>query len=488
MIRSITTALLVCLCLMVGATGAVNLQEQAVTWADFSFINHITASISRVYFATTNGIIVYNSDRAAWDDPITLPPDLSRNIRRVWVNTFDDQLYVQTDVSLFEYDINLETWFPITELPRIDSDVRHLPIPETMLPPFGYNVTADGVLVDKHGRSFAISDIIDPNTGRLWLGLWGYGPAVANRTSEVIELMPYGLLQTRVNAIYLDADTLFVSGAVFNDVRTGISAFNLADNTFSYIETGLNTRFPATDINCIAGDDYYLYAGTPFGLYRIERDTRRIRDKFDVRYGLNDDNVLSIASFGDSLFVGTYKGMTLYTFDADSAKYVAPGEFNNQTVYDFERINNHLWVASSNGLYRIDRRYGDLQRFRDPTGTTFGNVYALDSFGDQLWAATDDGAIRIDLASGEVESFSSILYNRGYRALAVNDRIAAISSDRGMTFIFHDLDKPYQKEFTRDDGLPSPYVYSLRMDGDYLWVGTDEGLTRFLWNNPDRVD
>ena len=96
--------------------------------------------------------------------------------------------------------------------------------------------------------------------------------------------------------------------------------------------------------------------------------------------------------------------------------------------------------------------------------------------------------MRINLASGDIQSFSSILYNRGYRALAVNDRIAAISSDNGMTFIFHDLDKPYQKEFTRFDGLPSPYVYSLRMDGDYLWVGTDEGLTRFLWNNPDRVD
>jgi len=488
MIGRVLLLLLLFVLLVPPADSRINLNEQAVTWADFGYINHITASIRRVYFATTNGIIIYNLDRGAWDEPLTLPPDFSRNIRRLWVDTFDDRLYVQTDINLYEYDIGFESWFPITELPRFDSDIRHLPVPETMLPPHGYNVTVDGALVDRFGRAFAITDVIDPNTGQLWLGLWGYGPARANRTSEVIELLPYGLLQNRVNAIYLDADTLFASGAVFDNIRSGISAFNLADNSFSYIESGLGTNFPAVDINCLGGDDAYLYAGTPLGLYRIERDTRRVRDHLDVRYGLNDNNVLAVRSLGDSLFVGTYRGMTLYTADADSMKYVAPGEFNDLTVYAFLPIDDYLWIGTSNGLYRIKRSTGDLQRFRDPTGTTFGNVYALDRSEGELWAATNDGAVRIDLATGDVEAFASILYDRGSRALAVNDRIAAISSSRGMTFIFHDLEKPYQKEFTRDDGLPSGRVFSLRMDGDYVWVGTDEGLTRFLWNNPDRVD
>jgi ligand-binding sensor domain-containing protein len=37
---------------------------------------------------------------------------------------------------------------------------------------------------------------------------------------------------------------------------------------------------------------------------------------------------------------------------------------------------------------------------------------------------------------------------------------------------------------TTDDGLASNYVLSLRFDGDYLWIGTEKGLTRFFWNDP----
>jgi hypothetical protein len=26
------------------------------------------------------------------------------------------------------------------------------------------------------------------------------------------------------------------------------------------------------------------------------------------------------------------------------------------------------------------------------------------------------------------------------------------------------------------------------MDDDYIWIGSEKGLTRFWWNNPNRVD
>jgi ligand-binding sensor domain-containing protein len=486
--RILGLLLLLLLVPLSGSFGAVNLNEQAITYADFSYINYVTASIKRVYFATTNGIIIYNIDDAAWDDPLTLPPDLDRNIRRVWVDTFDSHLYVETDVITYEYDIDLETWFPIMEIPSLDNSISHLRVPNSLLPPFGFNINAEGDIIDQFGRSFAVTDVLDGKAGTLWMGTWGYGPARAGSVSQVVDLMPYGLLQNRVNTLFLDYDTLFVSGAALDDPRTGISAFNLADNSFSYIETGVTSRFPPVDINVLDGDEMYLYAGTPFGLFRIDRQSRQVRDQLDKRYGLNDNNVLSLQPLGDSLFVGTYRGLTLYSFATDSMKYVAPQTLANEAIFDMLRIGEYLWLATSHGLYRLSLTDGSLQRLNDPSGSTFGNVYALDRNEKALWAATDDGAVRIDFATGDVESFPSLLYNRGSRALAVNDRIAALSSDNGIIFIFHDLKKPYTREITVNDGLPSPYVYSLVMDGDFIWVGTDKGLTRFLWNNPDRVD
>lgn len=483
-------ALFLLLLLLPASAGfaAVNLNDQAVTYADFAYVNYVTASIKRVYFATTNGIIIYDIDDAEWDDPLTLPPDLDRNIKRVQVDTFDKYLYVQTDVTTFEYDIDLETWFPILEIPAVDNSGRHLGVPNSLLPPFGFNINTEGDLIDQYGRSFAVSDVLDGKAGLLWLGTWGNGPARAGSVSQVVDLMPYGLLQNRVNALFLDQDTIFVSGAALDNPRTGISAFDIADNSFSYIESGVTSRFPAIDINVLSGDSEYLYAGTPFGLFRIDRQSRQVRDQLDKRYGLNDDNVLSIEPVGDSLFVGTYRGLTMYSFATDSMKYVAPQTFAAETIFDMLPVGRQLWIATSHGLYRLDLSDGGLEKLNDPTGSTFGNVYALDRTTEGLWAATDDGAVSIDFATGDVQAFSSLLYNRGSRALAVNDRIAALSSDNGMIFIFHGLKKPFTREFTVNDGLPSRYVYSLVMDGDYLWVGTDKGLTRFLWNNPDRVD
>jgi hypothetical protein len=42
--------------------------------------------------------------------------------------------------------------------------------------------------------------------------------------------------------------------------------------------------------------------------------------------------------------------------------------------------------------------------------------------------------------------------------------------------------------YTRQDGLLHDFVYDMEIDGDYIWFGTEGGVTRFLWNNPVRID
>ena len=42
--------------------------------------------------------------------------------------------------------------------------------------------------------------------------------------------------------------------------------------------------------------------------------------------------------------------------------------------------------------------------------------------------------------------------------------------------------------YTVADGLPTNYINSLVGDGDYLWLGSQMGLIRFLWNSPGRGD
>ncbi len=131
---------------------------------------------------------------------------------------------------------------------------------------------------------------------------------------------------------------------------------------------------------------------------------------------------------------------------------------------------------------------GRLRKFQDPHAIVFNRVYSIKHHQQKVWLASDGGLVGIDLESGVTYPFVSI--SRGFygRALAVNDQIVATASTNGLTLYFLDQDPPLEREFTTQDGLPSDEIYELLLDGDYLWIGSDRGLTRFLWNDPDRID
>ncbi|MCB2229991.1 hypothetical protein KQH82_04690 [bacterium] len=469
-------------------TNAVSLSKQAVTYSNFNYVHDIAVSIKRVYFATTNGLTIYNKDTRRWDDPLTLPRDVTE-VTRVWVDLFDQTLYISSPISYYEYDITLDRWFSIIDLPTINNDARHLSLPHNFIPPPRFNYSANGDLIDGDGNSYQVTNVVDDGAGNLWVGTWGYGAAKANSTTNVLELLPFGLIQRRANALTMQDSVLFVSGAIENDVRSGVSMFNLRTGSFTYYETGLLMGIRAVDINCLEADAEYVYMGTPLGLYILDRRNNTVREHYDFRRGLSDDNVISLRAIGDSLFVGTASGLTLLTFGTDSIRYVSPEELSNQIIWNMEPAAGYMWIGADGGAYRFRLSDGAMQQFQDPTNILFGPVYDIQRNGDDLWLASDDGAVQVNLKTADVTPYHEITSDRGMgRALAVNDDIAALSSERGVTFIFYNREDWFSKEFTTEDGIADGAVFSLLLDGRYLWIGTSRGLTRFLWDNPERVD
>ncbi|HKK21928.1 MAG TPA: two-component regulator propeller domain-containing protein [candidate division Zixibacteria bacterium] len=469
---------------------AITIGAQTLTYADFNNVEDITTSISHVYFATTEGIISYNKNTQTWEQPFTSATGIdNEDVRRVWVNTFDDKLYTQTGMGNYEYDNVFDRWLSVAEVPQLENNYVHIQPPPIMYAPPQYNYINNGTIVDPQGRSYQISDIIDDRTGNLWIGTWGLGAAVAGSSSDMIDLLPFGLLQNRVNAVYNDSGSLWVSGAALNNIRTGISVFNPDNNQFSYIESGLSPDFPSVDVNCIDGNGKAIYVGTTQGLLVFDPSSLQMTMTIDHTDGLPDDDVLSVKGIGDSIFVGTASGLMMFSNGADSSHLIHPRLFANTEIYDFEVTDSSLWIAAETGAYQLLLRTGRLQRFQDPTGVIFGRVYSIRRWGNNIWFSTDDGILRLNLNDGETQPFMSQVSGFTYRALAVNDRIAAVSSLNGLTLYFlSNIDHPNQREFTIADGLPSSRIYSLLMDGDYLWIGSDKGLTRFLWNDPNRVD
>ncbi|MCK4607238.1 MAG: hypothetical protein KAU35_08090 [candidate division Zixibacteria bacterium] len=478
-----------CLMTMAASVSAAWLKGQAVTWADFSRIKHVTSSADYAYFATTAGIIRYDKMQREWEEPLTGSPGVDNtDIGRIWVDLFDEKLFAETSLGLFQYDLFFDRWYEVSEVPSLDNNCVHIRAPAVMYPPIRHNYAADGRIIDPYGRYFFFTDVVDDRSGNLWMGTWGHGAATAGSSSHIVEFLPYGLIQNRVNAIMMLGEEIWVSGAAVDPGRTGISIMDPRTNSFRHIESGVDDDFPAVDINCLEGDDSTVYVGTPLGLLCLDSETGSVRRRLTTRSGLAEDNVLCIGRLGDSLLVGTENGLSLITGSGDSISVIRPHEFSNRIVYDVLTLDSTIWIATSAGAYRFRLPSGRLQQIQDPDFYLNGRVYDIEPFGDDLWFATEDAVVRVNTVLGDIEPFPTSDRTGDARALAVNEWIVAYSSNRGITIIYYTDKNRNTREFTTDDGLASNYVYSLLMDGDYLWIGSDRGLTRFLWNNPDRVD
>jgi ligand-binding sensor domain-containing protein len=463
--------------------------EQAVTYRNFNFVKTISCSINYAYFVTTGGIIRYDKNALQWDQPLTAAEGLpTEPINQIWADRFDQILVIETDFGFYQYEDFFERWTPIGSRPAIENDSRHLAPPDVLMPQFDANYMGRGEFSDIYARTFMTTDIVDDGSGNLWLGTNGFGAAQADPHSGLMTLLPYGLLQNRVDIILPDDSVFWLAGTIDNDYRTGLTAFDPQANVFFIIESGLNHTLPAEDVYALEADSTYLYVGTPSGLYTVEKVSQIAEGPINHRYGLAEDAVLSLELAGRSLFIGTINGLNLIDLETDSVFHIRSGTFYQRPVFDLELVDSTIWIASAAGAYRYSFLTDRLQHFQDPDRVLFGSVFNVEQFENSVWLASDAGAVKLDLGTGKSESFPVSSGQREYRAMAVNDRILALSSDPGLVITFLDEDKPRDMRFTTADGLASDEVLSLRLDGDYLWVGTDSGLTRFLWNNPRWID
>ncbi|MFH1686451.1 MAG: hypothetical protein ABIE70_02900 [bacterium] len=466
---------------LTGSVLGFGMEDRVTTWADFSYVLWTASSMNHVYFVTTEGITRYNKLTYRWEDPLTGGTGLDQqDIRQLWVGEFDEPIYARTSLGSFEYDELFDRWYPVDLVPPIDNLTRHVARPTILYVPPGFNYFSDGKIIDPHGRSFAVSDVLDDNGGTHWFGTWGLGAATAGVNTDVVEFLPYGLAQNRVNALAMEGGQIWVGGAATGGGRTGITRFEPATQDFTYIESGLGPDFPVRDVNCLSVFGDVLYVGTSDGLYLFDRDSQKQLGEYDRRHGLVDDNVLSLAARADSVWIGTEYGACLVLPHKDSITVAYPANLGSVIVYDIVVTQDEVWFASSQGAFRLTLDDRHLQRLNNPEVRLIGDVYEIEATEDNLWLLGRDGVIRIQRGSGDSEYFPLFGYRVQVNALAVNQWALAIGTDQGLSLVYLD-DNRTRYEISTADGLPSNLIYSLGFDGDFLWIGSDRGLTRFNW-------
>ncbi len=474
-------------------TSAEIIPGQAISWTTFSYITTIALSSDFVYFGTTEGILRYQRYERKWYDPITVSDGLpGHEVRRLAVS-FDDQfITAETEDGLYSWSDLSNRWYLETDFPSQDSrDSRPRPPLPIMMMPFGYSMSAEGYFSDNQFRDWQITGLIDDQSGTVFIGTWGLGPAKADDRSLMVELMPYGLLQKRTDVIYKDGDSLWLAGNAghsspsYPNARAGITLFERSQQRFTFWEPRYIPAFGSDVIYDIAGDDKNIYFAGQFGL--------TIRPRKDDRFftlgrgdGLPDKEVTALAVGKDSVWVGTAHGLGLYMPSTNSAVTVGKKVLGELFITALQLAPGRLIIGTTLGAYYIDFATKTIGRMKDPEGILRGLVRHIFLYKNELYVSSDWGLTSVDLSTEKASPVPYIDLPDGVYAAAAGDKYIAAALGDGLLLIDRATGK--RRKFTEEDGLLSIKINAIVPDGNYLWLGSEEGLTRFKWINPDRVD
>ena len=228
---------------------------------------------------------------------------------------------------------------------------------------------------------------------------------------------------------------------------------------------------------------------SPFTIYRSEPGNRN---------SLDEDYILSV--FEDShgvLWIGTKRlnrldtktgRYTLYRHDPANPESIAANAVN-ATVEDRAGV---LWFGTwGGGLNRFDRQTGRFKAYKhDPANpASLSNDYIMSLLLDHegnVWAGTEDGLSRLDARTGH---FSIFRFNgppdsRIYRVLAedADGSIWMGTFEQGLQRLDVRTGKivSYKHDPKIQTSLSNNRVNALRVDhSGSLWVGTQDGLSRF---------
>ena len=311
---------------------------------------------------------------------------------------------------------------------------------------------------------------------------------------------------------------------------------SLADNNISaFIEDKAGHVWIGTRQN---GISFYSFVKPKFSSIRYDLENE---------WGLKSDKIFSIATLSDGyLWAGTGHGLELLSLDGIRDYEMEKSALGINQVMDLEIINDEiLWVASTEGVLKIDLNTEEITRFSSLKNIPENKRIADDVIYDILveengmvWLGTRSGLTIIDTENDSTINFKSELVPRvmykdkdgniwlgtemdGLYFLPVdlipsvregNDfeivghvfdenvpegmssaRITCLTQDQnGVIWVgtangglnrYHKEDETFSHFFVQD-GLPSNYITAIAVDDENnLWISTKNGISLFNQSN-----
>ncbi|MCM2681215.1 EAL domain-containing protein [Echinimonas agarilytica] len=197
----------------------------------------------------------------------------------------------------------------------------------------------------------------------------------------------------------------------------------------------------------VTDDD--VWVGAVLGLYRIAKDSFQdiVSDEvpdIEIEEHLSTTNVWTITPDGDNFYLGTEQGLVWYSphtksFEVQLDYGDMPYGVNDSTVTAaVQDSRGNLWLGSRyNGAFYWNQDSKLFQNIGPRQGLSHNMVWGMVESADResVWVATENGLNKVDQKTGKVEAF---LQNEGKYAGIDNYIVNVVSDDKGTLYLFSD--------------------------------------------------
>lgn len=345
----------------------------------------------------------------------------------------------------------------------------------------------DGRVEDEDWSVFQpIYDLADDEFQRSYICYPGLGLGVGDEKTMRIEFFQLGPSGGDVKAIALEEDGRVWLGGNNPDPREGITLWERQTGSWKRFGWRITPGMKDQSVNDIAVDGGRVYFATRGGLVIYDQTSNqfRTRDRFA---GLAGDYLWSVRTFGGWLLVGSDQGVNRVRFSPEVVLRAGDKILDQMRSVQIAVDRDSAWVAGGEGVFKTgvnfqwERVSGEKIIGDEPTR-------ALCATPKTLYLGGRGGVRMWDRERGVWSSIPSRPYLSGLGVLSLMadpaDSLLWIGTDGGL--FRYSRQWGYWRHYTTDQGLPHLRIQTLRLEADTLWIGTPKGLTRFLWNRPER--
>ena len=335
--------------------------------------------------------------------------------------------------------------------------------------------------IDPYGRNVDITTFYLGKNNDIWLGGSDGTLFLGDHNMEVLFPYAIGPLSSNFSTISKFEDEIWLAGPNrFN--TSGVTRMFFKTLEFDHYESDITINMYPMNINDILnlGDNIFFAGDDGLQLYDKDDDYWRF---LGAERGIPIGKINTLAKDNSHLWLGGINGLARLNL-----KKYRNEPSGIEDIFDFQNIqklfltHGDLWIATWNNLYIFDTENPELKTFKDKGYFTLGGPFTGFNeivFNDgYLYIASNQGILSFDY---DTENWTKIIDANVYagktiESMAISGKYCFLGF-RNKLIRIDILDK-YQKEY---DFPFLGTVKDLYISGQYIYLATTEGLTKFKW-------